>query len=255
MTDAPKATAPYRGLARLLVMQALGGMFTLVLMLATVLVLVVWALGIPPYVAVGVVLGGFAWFLVNAHGSNAHIDGSATEKDARSWRFMATIMDYFPIRLDCPADVDLDPVGPDGRPAAKAPQYLFGVHPHGIHALGATSFVYADGEFARRFPRISENAIGVVATILFFVPFVRHIFLAAGYRDAGSESCNRILEEGKSLFIVIGGEIEALETEPGKEKVFLSSRKGFVRCVKASARRESERKKETYSVWDSGPWS
>jgi hypothetical protein len=71
----------------------------------------------------------------------------------------------------------------------------------------------------------------VVASVLFYVPMVREMFLAAGYRDASRPVCDRILNEGKSLYIIIGGSREALETQKGRDLVYLKKRTGFVRLA------------------------
>jgi len=109
------------------------------------------------------------------------------------------------------------------------------------------------------------------ASVVFYMPFVREIFLYAGHgppppaigplpwnitchaaelclrwaisTEKASESCapaavvvsrptlEKVLSKGQSLGIVVGGEEECLLTENGKDRVVLGGRKGFVKLA------------------------
>ena len=52
-----------------------------------------------------------------------------------------------------------------------------------------------------------------------------------GYRDAGRKTCQKVLDQGGSLYICTGGESESLATKNGVDAVVLEDRKGFVRLA------------------------
>lgn len=74
----------------------------------------------------------------------------------------------------------------------------------------------------------------LVASILFVFPVLREVLLFLGCVDAGSSTAKYNLSKGYSLFIYIGGEKEQLMTEVGQHRVYLKSRKGFVKLALAS---------------------
>ena len=85
-------------------------------------------------------------------------------------------------------------------------------------------FTWLGGEWARRFPK--HHMVGLAATIIFYIPILREIFLWSGYRDAGRHVAQRALKHGHSLYICTGGEAESLATVQG-------SQRGTLRCVLA----------------------
>lgn len=52
-----------------------------------------------------------------------------------------------------------------------------------------------------------------------------------GCVDASSATAKYNLDRNRSLLIYIGGEKEQLMTEKGKEKIFVKSRKGFIKLA------------------------
>lgn len=92
---------------------------------------------------------------------------------------------------------------------APQKQYIFAVHPHGIHCWALGAFACTGGQFAQKYPGLSCR--GIAASVIFFIPLVREIFLWLGYRDARRSSAERILREKHSLFVCTGGEAESLE--------------------------------------------
>ena len=71
----------------------------------------------------------------------------------------------------------------------------------------------------------------LLCSILFYIPFAREVLLGSGYRDASRTTCERILREGNSIYLVTGGSAESIETEKGKDKVYLKRRLGFIRLA------------------------
>ena len=113
-------------------------------------------------------------------------------------------------------------------------QYVFAVHPHGIHCLGLTQFHSYGTEFDQMFPGlVGHQLTGLAATVMFKIPLVNELFLSLGYVDASRSVANKVLECGRSLFICTGGEQESMLTCAGRDIVVLKKRKGFVRLALA----------------------
>ena len=83
------------------------------------------------------------------------------------------------------------------------------------------------------FPERRGTLMGVVATVLFYIPVVREMFLWGGYIDARRAVLERALRDGKSVFLLPGGEAESLLCERGTDRVVAGGegRKGFVRLA------------------------
>jgi hypothetical protein len=137
--------------------------------------------------------------------------------------FLAATFDYFD--WPCVPWAD-DATLPTDR------QYIFGVHPHGIHCNALGYLTTRGSPFDKRFPGlVGSKLTGLAATVMFKIPVVREIFLNWGYIDASRPVASRALEHGRSLFIVTGGEEESMLTTMGQDLVVLNKRKGFVRLA------------------------
>ncbi|KAL7468982.1 hypothetical protein ACHAXS_009248 [Conticribra weissflogii] len=111
-------------------------------------------------------------------------------------------------------------------------QYIFAVHPHGIHCLPLSLFHRKGSEFDKRFPGICENKLsGLVATVMFKIPGVRELFLSLPYIDASRHVAEEALRENRSLFVCTGSGEESLLTKCGEDVLVLSKRKGFIRLA------------------------
>jgi 1-acyl-sn-glycerol-3-phosphate acyltransferase len=111
-------------------------------------------------------------------------------------------------------------------------QYVFAIHPHGIHCLGLAAFQTRGSTFHQRFPGLhGPKLCGLAATVIFKIPVVRELFLFWGYIDASRTVASQALGKGQSLYVVVGGEEESMMTTWGKDIVVLKKRKGFVRLA------------------------
>lgn len=112
-------------------------------------------------------------------------------------------------------------------------RYIIGCSPHGIHGFGTGVLCTEGSDFFKRFPFMEGKLVGLAAKVLFFVPLVREIFLATGWRDASRWVAERAMREGNSLYILVGGEAEALLSKPGCDDALVSGRRrrGFVRLA------------------------
>jgi len=138
--------------------------------------------------------------------------------ERRASQFWRRHFDYFPISVIFDGD---------GLKANK--QYIFGVHPHGIHCWPLNVFAFHSSDFYQKMKGMKMT--GVAATVMFKIPVVRELFLLMGYRDAGRRTCQKVLEQGGSLYICTGGESESLATKNGVDAVVLEGRKGFIRLA------------------------
>lgn len=133
--------------------------------------------------------------------------------------FIRYIFEWLPMRILRTQKLD---------PSKK---YIFACHPHGTLAFnrGVVGFS-TDTLWNKAFPGISFRVL--TARAAFFVPFIRELWLWTSCVDASREVATKLLRDiNCSLFVYPGGEKEQIQTEYQKHKVFLSSRKGFVRLA------------------------
>ncbi|XP_077553716.1 2-acylglycerol O-acyltransferase 2-like [Haemaphysalis longicornis] len=140
------------------------------------------------------------------------------DDEAGGWRY---VRDYFPVQLvktcDLPADRN----------------YLFGCHPHGVMAAGAVCNFATDAtNFRHLFPGIRTHLATV--QIQFSMPFYRELLLACGVCCPSRESLDCVLSSktpGRAAAILVGGDTEMHQAQPGSYKLVLTKRKGFVRVA------------------------
>lgn len=114
-------------------------------------------------------------------------------------------------------------------------RYIFGTHPHGVmslHHMG-TMLCPAVCEIGKSFSDLSPISTrrDLAASVLFRIPLLRELALSAGAVDAGRQTASRMLEEGYSLAIVVGGEQEQILSREGEHLVFVGSRKGHIKLA------------------------
>ncbi len=114
-------------------------------------------------------------------------------------------------------------------PLDSSKQFIFCMFPHGAyswnHFLTMTDCCGFLSEIYKG-PRRD-----LIASILFYIPGLRELCLFLGCVDASPSTAKYNISKGRSIFIYIGGEKEQLMTEPSKHKIYLSSRKGFVKLA------------------------
>ncbi|RVE50481.1 hypothetical protein evm_004906 [Chilo suppressalis] len=140
----------------------------------------------------------------------------------RNWSWWRYYCDYFPMKLV--KTTDLDP----------SRNYLFACFPHGVVSSGAFgAFATNAANFYQLFPGMTCNMITLGGH--FLVPFFRDLVLALGACASSQESLLHLLNlkkyKGKCVALIVGGAAEALDSHPGKYKLTLSRRKGFIRVA------------------------
>jgi 1-acyl-sn-glycerol-3-phosphate acyltransferase len=79
------------------------------------------------------------------------------------------------------------------------------------------------------FPGINFRVL--TATAAFRIPVIREMWLWSWCIDASKRVAVRALSRGTSLLLYPGGEKEQLLTQRGRHRVYLASRKGFVKLA------------------------
>lgn len=111
------------------------------------------------------------------------------------------------------------------KPDAK---FIIGMFPHGV---ASDHRVAMDGMLHTILPTISEKIKVLVASSLFVIPFVREVSLWTGCVDARRFVAERVLDNGDSILVFPGGISEQIATSYQQEKVYLKSRKGFIKLA------------------------
>ena len=91
------------------------------------------------------------------------------------------------------------------------------------------SLALSSCDFEGKFPGISRSVATLVAS--FKIPFFREWILCNGFISCSKRTLLTHLNSGKSVVLVPGGAQEALHTNPGRFKLHLLQRKGFVRVA------------------------
>lgn len=123
----------------------------------------------------------------------------------------------------------------DGIDAGQS--YVFGSHPHGIFPFAATcAMISALGAPSDAGPhppriRISDDVPTAVATALKLVPVLSFVTGWFGTMDAGAKAISKRIKRRGSLALYVGGIGELFLSNPRKETVILSKRKGFVKLA------------------------
>lgn len=137
-----------------------------------------------------------------------------------AWRYYR---DYFPIRM-CVSEEAKKAFDPSRN-------YIFGYHPHAVHAFGAFCAFGGDGcGFEGHLPGIKPHL--QTLRINFFIPFWREL-KGLGLGDASSRCLQKTLTSGpgESVLLVVGGAQESLLSRPHTNHLVLHKRKGFVRIA------------------------
>ncbi|NP_001303996.1 2-acylglycerol O-acyltransferase 2-A-like [Bombyx mori] len=151
--------------------------------------------------------------------------GGRTIQWVRNWGWWNYFRDYFPIKLVKTADLE------------PSKNYLFACYPHGVLSSGAyCSFATNALNFHKLFPGLTPHLIVLGGHFLF--PFFRDLILSLGTCASSQESLLYLLNpkrfQGNCVAIMVGGAAEALDSHPGKYKIILSRRKGFIRIAMKS---------------------
>lgn len=107
-------------------------------------------------------------------------------------------------------------------------QFVFACFPH---ACFSDYRVSMDGILDQALPHVWKNTRTLAASVLFRLPVCREIALWTGAIDARRSVAEALLDRGRSFIVLPGGEAEQIRTIHGKERVYLNSRKGFIKLA------------------------
>ncbi|KRX78563.1 U4/U6 small nuclear ribonucleoprotein Prp4, partial [Trichinella sp. T6] len=164
-----------------------------------------------------ILLGYLIWLIYDWQTPS---QGSRLSMFLRRAYYMKLCQQYFPITLRKTAELD------------PSKNYIIGHHPHGILSFGATNFCQEYSGFSSLFPGMQSYLSTLKMNFLF--PIRREYFEFLGVTDCSKNSIHYLLSQpkkGTAVAVVIGGAEEALEAHPGKHRVVLKSRKGFIKLA------------------------
>lgn len=177
---------------------------------------------VSPYAAVALLtyIAWGKWF------DEAPKDGSRSKRWLRSNWYWTLFGKYFPTKV-----VLEDAFKTHVNDPSKRPCYLFAIHPHGIIGMSVWGNLIADSSgLTKLAPRLDLRIITL--PVNFIVPFWREFLLGVGFIESHASSIHKTLEADRSVGIVIGGAIEALDAMPNVDyKAKIKSRKGFVKAA------------------------
>jgi len=151
-------------------------------------------------------------------------------KDGNHWpSFSKNFLLFPPMRRFLGLEIDV----PLPKELAQAEQqqhaqFIFATFPHGAQA---DFRILMDGMLPEALPNVAEKCRVLAATVLFRIPIVRELAMWTGCVDARRSVAESLLSKGRSLLILPGGEAEQIRTTRGKEILFLSNRKGFIKLA------------------------
>ena len=151
--------------------------------------------------------------------TSTHTKDGELDENFRQHPYWKNIMDDLLDEYSVDAEEALD----------EKKQYIIGCFPHGAnsvqHLLTMTDCCGALSK-VHKGPRRD-----LAASILFYIPVIRELSLLLGNVDASGATAQYNLKKQRSLLIFVGGEKEQLMTTEGEQRVYLKSRKGFVKLA------------------------
>lgn len=107
--------------------------------------------------------------------------------------------------------------------------YIFGFHPHGLYP-GTVVWSPLTTLWTKHFAAKTRPIFPLGATIMFYWPFLRDLFLWTGVRDVSVGSFRKALATGNSVAIIPGGMKEMFHSRArSPTTVLVAGHKGFVR--------------------------
>jgi len=154
---------------------------------------------------------------------NAMHTGSLESYVWRGLDLHLSVMEYFNFRLLVEDDLE---ILPDRK-------YVIGTHPHGTYALGQLPFMFTSpyNPLFQLFPFLKDKVHGTGASVVFYIPIVREMFLLAGHIVVSKGTLIRWLSKSHSVGIVVGGEAEVMVTRNNDDRLILRGRKGFIKLA------------------------
>lgn len=112
------------------------------------------------------------------------------------------------------------------EPFDPAEKYVLAEFPHALYPVGQLLSYGIIEDLSKH-----HKCAGVVASVLLHTPVLRHFYYATGTRPADARSIQRILREGGTPAVVVGGIAEMFMDTSDAERIFLRKRQGFVKLA------------------------
>lgn len=151
--------------------------------------------------------------------STSHKTHGAPWKWFENGPLVRFVLEWLPVRILRTCKLD------------SSKRYVFACHPHGVLAFNRAAVGFSTNTlWDQAFPGVSFRVL--VASAAFYVPVIRELWLWTYCVDASKATAVKVLRDLKnSVFVYPGGEREQILTLYQRERVFLSSRKGFVKLA------------------------
>lgn len=117
----------------------------------------------------------------------------------------------------------------------KDKPYIIGIHPHGLFPFGSVGTLALPNDI-KNIENIapilnSKNLKTGIASICFYIPIIRDIFLWLGAVDCSKPVLKKLLLDGNSIAVFTGGGQEAQYSGLGSNKLILKNRDGFFKLA------------------------
>ena len=139
-------------------------------------------------------------------------------KRFRKSHFLDTICKYFSMK---------GVIGYDSKPRPhEIKQCIFALHPHGIVCFPAFYMLKIRGDFHKLYNKVKTCLL--TSSLLLSTPFIREVAIWIGCFDASYDSAKNAIDKGFSPIVTPGGAKESIMTDPKKETLVITRRKGFI---------------------------
>lgn len=113
--------------------------------------------------------------------------------------------------------------------------YILGVHPHGLFPFGSVGSLALPNNLKyieETTPILNSNYLKPgIASFCFYIPIIREIYLWLGAVDCSKPILKKLLLEGNSVAVFIGGAQEAQYSGIGSTKLILKKRDGIFKLA------------------------
>mmetsp|Transcript_5099 Transcript_5099/g.8316 ORF Transcript_5099/g.8316 Transcript_5099/m.8316 type:complete len:292 (-) Transcript_5099:166-1041(-) len=110
-------------------------------------------------------------------------------------------------------------------------RYMLVEYPHGSFPMATVLIAtYFDGHY-KRYKSLGRTVRGLSATILNYIPLVRHIFAMLGSIPATKENFLDAFESAGACSVLPGGIAEMFMVEENRERIYFKKRFGYIKVA------------------------
>ena len=161
--------------------------------------------------------------------------GNYEMKDGAPWKYFSQnffafhiMRNHIKLKFQTPLPKELIHSEKEQEKEKEQATYIMAMFPHGV---SSDHRILMEGILHTVLPNVHTKVRTLAASVLFRIPLAREIALWTGCIDARRKVAERALDKGFSLLVHPGGMPEQLRTKHGKELVYISKRKGFIKLA------------------------